>query len=401
MMAPLPVWSLTTSYSPPVLDRLSLSALVSVEGCPRRGWLAHGRGAAGDLYPPPAMALAGRLRGLVVHGVIEQLLRSKAGHGPFELRPALRALGGWRRLIGRVALEQAAPLAENPRLPAGAARELEEQLIGSSWLEEIQTVALRLIEHLGLEGIEMTDGPPRPGIIGAWVEAELTASFGGEVWYGRVDFVRVDEGGVTICDFKSGLSSDEATRRYAPQLRAYAVVWNECYGGEPARLRLLHPDRAVDLPPLVTAELDSLRVALGARAAAVRAVLARSVPAARLGEQCLGCSVRQRCDDYWGGIAVSDGARFHDFEVDILSVEPTLLHGRVVHGTAHVASRGVAVGVVRERGSPRGLDGVEPGDTLRLLGYELRVTEQGVKVRSGREASSRTSWRGAEAFSFR
>jgi hypothetical protein len=400
-MAPLPVWSLTTSYSPPALQRLSLSALVSVEACPRRGWLAHGRGAAGDLYPLPAMALAGRLRGLVIHGVVERLLRSQAGHGPFDLRSALRALGGWRRLIGRVAVEQAAPLAENQRLPVGAARELEEQLIGSSWLEEIQTVALRLIEHLGLEGVAMADGPPRPGMIGAWVEAELTASFGGEDWHGRVDFVRVDEGGVTICDFKSGLSSAETTQRYAPQLRAYAVLWNKAYGGAPARLRLLHPDRAVDVPPLTMAELDSLCVALGARAVAARAAVSRSVPVAHVGEQCAACSVRQRCDDYWQRSTISSGARFHDFEVEILSVEPTLLHARIVRSTAPEAPHGASVRVVRERGSPRGLDGVEAGDSLRLLGYELRVTEHRLTLLSGREPSSRTSWRGAEAFSFR
>lgn len=397
-MPPAAVWRVDTPYSAPVLRELSLAAVLSIEACPRRGWLANSTDAKGETYPMPAQELTGRLRGLVVHGVVERLLKSQAGQG-FELRSAIRGLGGWRTLIGDVARDRTARLAANARLPAGAHREFEAQLMGSSLLEEIQTVVLRMIEHLEVAGVRVAAHPPRPGQLGAWAEVELSASFGGEEWRGRADFVQVDESGVTISDFKSGLFSDESVRRHAQQLQAYAVLWNASHGGESFRLRVLHPDHAVTLAPVDTVGLRFVREALARRAAVARTVAGLPVPEARLGDRCGTCPVRHRCSEYWAELGPMPTERFHDFEVEITNVEPSGLSATVLRSNLGAASSGTQLVVARDCGSPPGLDDVQQGEVLRLLGFELHGADTTRKTLVGHEPSLRTAWRGAEAFS--
>ena len=302
----------------------SYSSLKEVETCPLR--YALSRADYPDLWEQhgyPRLPIPAAIRGDVVHGALEIIVKALARAGCSSARSAvavavMRELGGYTKVAEDVIAVQLARFEGNPRL----GEDRREQLIRglTEWVPEAREQIQTYLNRMDLRPpsaprtVTRTSHPTTryPARVGDHPEKELVAE---ELRLkGRIDLLSVDVDGVRITDFKTG-AEDPA---HHDQVRLYALLWATDSAVNPdglpvTELVAAYPDHEVAVPVPSADDLVSLRDDVRARIVVADAAVTADPPVARLGEHCGLCSVRGLCDPYWAkGAArtaeVSDGA---------------------------------------------------------------------------------------------
>jgi len=133
------------------------------------------------------------------------------------------------------------------------------------------------------------------------LNAEVEMRDAGGMWRGTADLIRVEEHGVEIIDFKTGVAKDE----HALQLRLYARLFLEDRIVNPAhlpvtKLTLIYADREVELEVPSGAGMLALASEFDGRANQAQQKVTSMPPEARPSPEACGfCSVRHMCPSYW------------------------------------------------------------------------------------------------------
>lgn len=286
----------------------SYSSLKDAETCPLRYVLS--RADYPDLWGRhgyPRLPIPAAIRGDVVHGALEIIVRALVKAGCSSTRSAeavgvLRGLGGYTEVAEGVLVAQLAGFEGNPRLGVDRREQLTRSL--TDWVpearEQIQTYLNRIDLRPSTSTATATSDPATryPARTGDHPEKELVDE--GLRLKGRVDLLSVDMDGVRITDFKTGVE-DPA---HHDQLRLYALLWDADGKVNPDALRVkelvaAYPDHEVAAMVPSADELATLRHEVAARIEVAEAAVTADPPIARLGEHCGLCSVRGLCDPYW------------------------------------------------------------------------------------------------------
>ena len=301
----------------------SYLSLKEVETCPLRYalscadypdlWERHGY---------PRLPVPAAIRGDVVHGALEIIVRALAKAGCASTRSAeavavLRELGGYTKVAEDVLAVKLAQFERNPRLSDDRRQQLTRSL--TEWVpqarEQVQT-------YLNRMDLRPSDAPGRvaaprdstvryPARTGDHPEKELVAE--DLRLKGRIDLLSVDEDGVRITDFKTGAE----VPAHHDQLRLYALLWNADGIVNPdglpvTELVAAYPDHegAVAVPS--ANDLVGLRADVAARIEVAEGAVTADPPVANVGDHCGLCGVRGLCNAYWATGApptaeVSDG----------------------------------------------------------------------------------------------
>lgn len=288
----------------------SYSSLKEAEACPLR--YALSRADYPDLWDQhgyPRLPIPAAIRGNVVHGALEVIVKALVKAGCSSTRSAqavavLRDLGGYTRVAEGVLTRQLARFDANPRLGEDRREQLTRSL--TDWVpearEQIQTylnrMELRPSSGSGTASATANPSTRYPARIGDYPEKELVAE---ELRLkGRIDLLSVDADGVRITDFKTGAEDPV----HHDQLRLYALLWDADRTVNPdwlpvTELVAAYPDREVAVSVPSADDLAALRDDVAARIEVAGAAIAADLPTAKLGEHCRLCSVRGLCDPYW------------------------------------------------------------------------------------------------------
>ncbi|MHA7861538.1 PD-(D/E)XK nuclease family protein [Tessaracoccus sp. Y36] len=302
----------------------SYSSLRDVEGCPRR--YALSRANYPDLWEQngyPRMPIPPAIRGNVVHGALEIILKALVKAGYTSTRSAeavavLRELGGYTKVAEEVLADQLAQFDGNPRLSSDRREKLTRGL--TDWMpqarEQIQTYLNRMElrpSAASRAGTPQSDPAVRyPAQPGDHLEKELVA--GSLRLQGRIDLLSVDADGAQITDFKTGVVDPV----HHDQLQLYALLWSEDDMVNPdglpvTRLVVAYPSHDVAAAVPTAEDLTKLRSQVSARIDAADAAAIGEPPAAIVADHCGLCSVRGLCDTYWASrtvptVEVAEGA---------------------------------------------------------------------------------------------
>lgn len=286
----------------------SYSSLGDAEECPRRWMLSradYGELWSGHGYPPrPALAA---LTGTVIHRCLELLLAAFHAAGCTSVSDpgaveAIRALGGYSKLISSVVVEELGGLEGNPRaadLESVMRRQLGKEV--PLIRERVQMAISRARLSAGGDGLEVVpEVAAGTGIaLGSHTEVDLRVE--ALRLLGRADLITLGGMGCTITDYKTGEPSD----RHTEQLRLYGLMWSRDRAINPEqvpveRLIVSYASHDESIDPPTDAEFEELAERIIARIAATEERLAlRPPPADPDAEVCRFCDVRHLCDDYW------------------------------------------------------------------------------------------------------
>lgn len=294
----------------------SYSSLKEVETCPRR--YALSRADYPDLWEQhgyPRLPIPAAIRGEVVHGALEIILKALLKAGCVSTRSAdavavFRKLGGYTKVAEEVLATRLARYEGNPRFRDDLREHLSRALI--DWVpearEQIQTYLSRM-------ALLPRDSPSTAGSVtpidprerysarmGDHPEKELIAE--SLRLKGRIDLLSVDADGAKITDFKTGVENPA----HHDQLRLYALLWDADNVANPdgvtvTSLVAAYPRHDVVVSVPTANELAHLRSNVATRIETADSAVTGDPPLAILGEHCGLCSVRGLCDTYW-----TDGA---------------------------------------------------------------------------------------------
>ena len=365
---------------PPAPAMWSYSSLKDVETCPLRYLLSQAD--YPDLWEQhgyPRLPIPAAIRGDVVHGALEIIVKALAKAGCSSTRSAeafavLRELGGYTKVAEDGLATQLARFDGNPRLSGDRREQLARSL--TDWVpgarEQIQTYLNRMElrpSSTPASGGRAAPGEPavrHPVRQGDYPEEELVAD--SLRLKGRIDLLSVDADGVAITDFMTG-AGDPA---HHDQLRIYALLWDADSAANPDRLAVRSLVAAYlghEVPVAVPTadELARLSQAVATRIKAADTAIAADPPAAVLGEHCSLCSVRGLCDPYWATgvtptVDVADGAWYD-------------LAGTVVreHGVKSWVLREAHTGVEVLVRTPTPSFSLTPGHDAQILGARRTV----------------------------
>lgn len=295
----------------------SYSSLKDVEACPRR--YALSRADYPDLWRQhgyPRLPVPAAIRGDVVHGALEIIMKALAQAGCTSTRSAeavavLRELGGYTKVAEIVLAKQLARFAGNPRISTDRRAQITRQL--TDWVpharEQIQNYLNRTELHPST-GTGRGAPPSDPAVrhsarSGDHPEKELVAE--SLRLQGRIDLLSVDADGVKITDFKTG-GEDPA---HQDQLKLYALLWSEDSLVNPEGLAVTalvaaYPSHDVAYAAPTKDQVVRLRAEVQGRIEAADNAANADLPVARVGDHCGRCSVRGLCNTYWAdGTAVT------------------------------------------------------------------------------------------------
>lgn len=288
----------------------SYSSLKDVQGCPRRYALSRADyPGLWDQHGYPRLPISAAIRGDVVHGALEIIVKALVKAGCSSTRSAeavavLRELGGYTKIAEDVLASQLARFDGNPRISSDRRDQLTRQL--TDWVpqarEQIQTylnrIKLRRSAITG-QGTPSSDPAVRyPARTGDHPEKELVAE--SLRLKGRIDLLSVDADGARIADFKTG-TEDPA---HQDQLQLYALLWSEDNLVNPDGLAVTelvaaYPSHDVAFAAPTAEQLTRLRTGVATRIEAANAAATANFPVATIGDHCGLCSVRGLCDTYW------------------------------------------------------------------------------------------------------
>jgi hypothetical protein len=192
---------------------------------------------------------------------------------------------------------------------------------------------------------------------------------------GVLDLVSVDASGfTTIVDFKTGL------RRTAheEQLRLYAMLWWRVTGDRPARVVIQYLDStwkaALDESDLVDAE-----IAVEQEIRRANEELVRQPAPARVGEDCLWCAVRPRCDDGWAWVnrakrPTASGPRTS------ISLQVTVTSDSTATGFLATQSEGSEVAIVFDEAVGRTLPPIRANSQIRIVDAAFRAEGKEIQI---------------------
>lgn len=301
----------------------SYSSLKEVETCPLRYVLS--RADYPDLWERhgyPHLPVPAAIRGDVVHGALEIILRALVKAGCASTRSAeavavLRELGGYTKVAEDVLAVQLAQFESNPRLSDDRRQQLTRSL--AEWVpqarEQVQTYLSRMnLRPSNAPGRMATprDSAARyPARTGDHPEKELVAD--DLRLKGRIDLLSVEVGGSRITDFKTGAE----VPAHHDQLRLYALLWDADGIVNPDGLPVIeliaaYADHEVAVAVPSANDLVGLRADVAARIEVAEAAVTADPPVANVGDHCGQCGVRGLCNAYWATGAtptagVSDG----------------------------------------------------------------------------------------------
>jgi RecB family exonuclease len=314
----------------------------AIETCPLRWALSRA------MYPKiwsrngyPDRLYTGTVVGQVVHQALERITNELGAQAGAGQKPSvvgvMRALGGYSVIIARESERVAESALANPRVANGY-RDLGEELNQRLPAMRLQLQMfvrnglctsndLTLVSRSKIAGKDSKRGV-LPGL-----NAEVDLRDAGGVWRGTADLIHVQEGGVEIVDFKTGVAKEE----HELQLRLYARLFVEDRSANPTglpvtRLTLIYRQGEVDVQVPVDAEMRALARDVDARAAVAQKEVSVMPPMARPSPEACGfCPVRQLCPEYWtpSGQALAGASTVRDGQVDA----ELRLHERTAHTT--------------------------------------------------------------------
>lgn len=277
--------------------------------CLERGDFEFMEGEAG--YPRPHSPAA--LRGLVVHQVLEALLKELNSASDESAVQVLRRLGGIGAVISDKITETAERAGRNPRTPYDASQIAADLRAESSGLQtRVQQLLRRATagamsrSHFPRHGRSSTEERQH---LGTGSHAELAVEHSTIPIMGVIDYLELSSDLVRITDFKTG----QPDPSHSDQVLTYASIWR-------ADSRNALPQAPIEAVVAYTAgdptvlrpsasDLEAIEEALSARIAAAEALVTNPQPVLEA-DVCRTCSVRHLCDDYWSSFAVQSVAEF-------------------------------------------------------------------------------------------
>ena len=309
---------------------MSFSALRDIEECPRRWGLKNATfpqfvGVSGYPTKPSVPAF----RGLVIHSVLEEILRRSAGEKEKTLGArvvhVLREGGGLSLIVQDQAESILKKYNRNPRaqyLSAVIQRQPE-------FFSQVRVAAQKTLR--GLASVRMdatssggsaqTDHAPENRSWQRGLRSEVPLH-GPSEWYGKADLIVFDGDSVRIDDFKSGKPKDHDEE----QLRVYAWLfwrdkkWNPA-GLAPTDLVLRYRSGNVALPTPSVEALEKLEEDVLERTRSARQLIGSGSYPARVDDgHCPFCPVRQMCERYWEVHEFETRSVFRDVQLVVTKV---------------------------------------------------------------------------------
>jgi hypothetical protein len=354
-------------------DTFSFSALQTARRCPRRWAYAAAEFAPGGLADANGRLVRRAswpaLRGVVVHGVLEDLLNiHREGGGPTSGWALVRfwaqrlPAGGVGALVAARAASAIEKATAQPR--TAPLRPTLARCAADDHSAMVAAVNSRLTHALALAPSERPHTPAggagRPTLrAGAtpevWLKCVLRQGDLAYRWRGGVDVIRVAGPDVELLDYKTGAEKPDHRR----QLEIYALLLarDGAYNPEgrlATRLALIYDGHRVDWTAPAAHALNELERDVVVECDEVSKHLAAAPPVAKVGDQCGGCDVRLLCDPYWAepdGASATLAVRRADLEVTLVSgardrseVAGTLRTGEHVRLIAGPAARATLIG---------------------------------------------------------
>ena len=360
---------------------MSFSALRDIEKCPRRWSLKNATfpqfsGVSGYPTKPSVPAV----RGLVIHSVLEDILRRAAGEKEKTLGArvvrVLREGGGLSLIVQDHTESILNRYSENPRAQYISAI-IQRQ---PEFFSQVRVAVQKTLRGLASVHMDATSsgGPAQKDDASenrSWKRGLLSEVplNGPSEWYGKADLIVFDGDSVRIDDFKSGKPKDDDEE----QLRVYAWLfwrdtkWNPT-GKVPTDLVLRYQNGNTALPPPSVQALERLEEDILDRTRSARELIeGGSYPARVDDEHCPFCPVRQMCEPYWEDNQSAADSVFRDVELvvsDVLS--PRTWKVRVTQGCSDLAGETCLL-----TGSMPDLE-IAAGDTVRALGVKVSVPDE-------------------------
>ena len=313
-------------YSPGTPARWSYSSLKDIENCPRRWVLSRARyPGVWDRHGYPEVPHTAALLGDVIHHALEVIVKALGAQGCTETTSSeavevLRELGGLTAVLREAIDLKISDLDSNPRIDANTRENVRQAL-----LDQVGVASNRVQVFLsrgrlpawgsddgGTSNASEQAGPGRGGPrrrppLGTGTHPEVDVAADDLRLWGRIDLVTVEDGGVTITDYKSGKEDPS----HDDQVRLYALLWALDSEMNPDRvaateLVVSYPARERILPAPDAAVLRSLEASTRTRVEEADAEIAGASAVAKPAAQtCQSCQVRHLCADFWQQIAPS------------------------------------------------------------------------------------------------
>jgi len=324
---------------PEAPSEMTVTALLEIEGCPRRWallaasyptlWLGRG-------YPQRVTLAA--LGGTVVHLALERITRAlvDAGCGSVQDPAAvgvMKTLGGYTRIIGDCIEAVQARAATNPRAVRAAdfiSRSLRSQV------PDFRARTQRLLSSVRVQDVRVPRAEPRQtgrpahrSALAEGIYSEIELRVPALRWKGKADLLVISPSSCGLTDFKTG-APDQA---HDFQLQVYALLWSRDSELNPSGRLVDRLDVAYSSGQRAVAAPDEARLkeiedeVFKRRDAAIRSVSHHPPEARPSAEQCGYCAARHLCSDYWNGHLGLLGQQKTDRRFGDLEVTVTGRHG--------------------------------------------------------------------------
>jgi hypothetical protein len=293
---------------------MSFSTLSELQACPRRWALTsaeypHLWGHSG--YPRSPQLFT--LEGTVVHLALQKITQSLADRRCHSLLhesaiSVIKDLGGFTVIINDCLQRALRPYEENPRV-APVLEGIRRRLAAK--VPELRSRVQILLSRIHLESssdgpcaLTHHDGELRNQLpYGSYAEIELRVP---ELnWHGFADLLTISAVSSEIRDFKTGTYKE----KHEAQLRTYALLWARDRNLNPSgrlakKLVISYVENDLEVSAPNESDLCALEHELRKQTREVLAHLKVDPPEARpRQENCVCCSVRHLCEEYWQWLA--------------------------------------------------------------------------------------------------
>ena len=367
------------------LDRVSHSALLQIERCPRQWQLANSEYehfvSTRGTYPQRVWPKT--LTGLVVHKALETIIKvarnTDGVSDQARFFHTLKTLGGISSLVASTTQEVLTDVASNPR-SAQIRESLDRHLKRSRGeiREDIQAIISKLTLSSVVVAAADHEEATRTGIRNLGDYSEVWVSNEDLGWVGQIDVLRVTSDGVEIEDFKSGQPKED----HAVQLHAYAALWESDTKKNPDQLqvvalRVRYPNNViqVELP-----DISEVSRMLTEKASHARGLVnVSNAPAYPHADTCHFCDVKQICSDYLQQLEGGELASgTYDLQVKLISSLPSGMSGDEWEAEIRMNSKSIRIRLVLGAHYPA----LSVGTRLVLLGASVSLRSESEDVDS-------------------
>lgn len=371
----------------------SYSSLERAKACPARLKLSYGE------YPSiwerkgfPGRVTYPAVRGLVIHRCMEALTKAAAETHEIGDRRAIavRALGGFSRLIEDASRDVLADLAVNPRaklmIPTWERRLAEDQ---ESIRHRVQSTLRQLVVDIENTALNQSTVIGRKPIErGVFAEFYLRSS--DLSLHGWADLFICDAPTDRMIDFKTGQESES----HQDQLRLYAALWladDRNAMRRPVEMTAIYDESEQHFGEMHLSEAVSVLDSWRERVEEAQRILSgQPAQASPERDLCSMCHVKVACDPYWIDLVAHEPVN----ELEYVDIEVKLdeqLGNRTWRISITQAPKSLSVDLLHTESHRQGLSA---GDVVRILGASLNA---------GDEQTEPSLWAGrsAEIFALR